>query len=300
MTGKLSEQIAALRKERGLTQEQLGNMVGVSAQAVSKWEKGGTPDVELLPVLSRQLGVTIDALFGLEGGEQQAVEDAVSRWLRGFPAKDRLDKFCRLVWESIGYFAPEPLVLPDMSYPGSCKIDSGDGSCQLFLSQVMGEGGMLLDVHADDLSFVTLWPKPEGGWAQWLAPMEEYRKLFSVLARPGCLELVDYLYKRNLGWFSPGVVVKDLKMTRETAIELLDALTEREILSSMELEMEDGKANVYTVKEPLKLIPFLLLGRVLMQFDSNLMRFGDAMPILKPDEVWAKTNQNTPDRQRDL
>ena len=83
MTSKLSEQIAALRKERGLTQEQLGNMVGVSAQAVSKWEKGGTPDVELLPVLSRQLGVTIDALFGMEGGEQVAVEDAVGRWLRG-------------------------------------------------------------------------------------------------------------------------------------------------------------------------------------------------------------------------
>ncbi len=48
MASELSERIAALRKEHGLTQEQLGNMVGVSAQAVSKWEKGGTPDVELL------------------------------------------------------------------------------------------------------------------------------------------------------------------------------------------------------------------------------------------------------------
>ena len=84
MVGKLSERIAALRKERGLTQEQLGDLVGVSAQAVSKWEKGGTPDVELLPVLSRQLGVTIDALFGMEGGEQENPADAVGRWLRDF------------------------------------------------------------------------------------------------------------------------------------------------------------------------------------------------------------------------
>ncbi len=36
MSNELSEHIAALRKSRGLTQEQLGNMVGVSAQAVSK------------------------------------------------------------------------------------------------------------------------------------------------------------------------------------------------------------------------------------------------------------------------
>ena len=295
MASKLSEQIAALRKERGLTQEQLGNMVGVSSQAVSKWEKGGTPDVELLPVLSRQLGVTIDALFGMEGGEQQAVEDAVGRWLRGFPVKDRLDQFCRLVWQSVGYFAPGDLVLPDMSYPPSCKLNGDGGIDPLFLSQVMGEGGMLLDVHADDLSFVTLWPKPKGGWAQWLAPMEEYRKLFSVLARPGCLELLGCLYRRNLSWFSPGVVVKELKMPRQTAEALLEALTEREILTSMELELEDGQAKVYRVTEPIKLVPFLLLGRVLMQFDSNLMRFGDALPILGPDEVWAETEKDAPD-----
>ena len=289
MASELSERIAALRKERGLTQEQLGNLVGVSSQAVSKWEKGGTPDVELLPVLSRQLGVTIDALFGMEAGEQEAVEDAVGRWLRGFPVKERMDQFCRLVWESIEYFVPEDLVLPGMSYPASCKIDAGDGIVQLFLTQVMEESGMLLDVHADDLSFVTLWPKPAGGWAQWLAPMEDYRKLFAVLAKPGCLELLGCLYRRNANWFAPGVVVKELNMPKEAAVELLEALTEREILDSMELELEDGKATVYRVAEPLKMIPFLLLGRVLMQHDSNLMRFGDALPIIGPDEVWAET-----------
>ena len=41
MSNVLSERIAQLRKDRGLTQEQLGQLVGVSAQAVSKWEKGG-------------------------------------------------------------------------------------------------------------------------------------------------------------------------------------------------------------------------------------------------------------------
>ncbi len=291
MASELSERIAALRKERGLTQEQLGNMVGVSSQAVSKWEKGGTPDVELLPVLSRQLGVTIDALFGMEGAEQEAVEDAVGRWLRGFPPKERMDQFCRLVWESIGYFAPGEFTLPGMDYPASCKLDDVDGGSRLFLTQVMGESGMLLDVHADDLSFVTLWPKPEGGWAQWLAPMEEYRKLFSLLAKPGCLELLGDLYRRNAYWFSPGSVTKRLKLPKETAVELLEALTEREILDSMELELEDGKATVYRVSEPLKLIPFLLLGRALMQWDSNLIRFGDALPVLTPDEVWAETEK---------
>lgn len=39
----------SMRKERGIKQEELANYVGVSAQAVSKWENGGVPDTELLP-----------------------------------------------------------------------------------------------------------------------------------------------------------------------------------------------------------------------------------------------------------
>ena len=64
MLDQLNERIAALRKERGFTLEQLGQMVGVSAQAVSKWEKGGAPDVSLLPAVADALGVSIDSLFG--------------------------------------------------------------------------------------------------------------------------------------------------------------------------------------------------------------------------------------------
>ena len=56
MASLLSERIAELRRARNLTQEQLGQLVGVSAQAVSKWEKGGAPDVELLPALADRLG----------------------------------------------------------------------------------------------------------------------------------------------------------------------------------------------------------------------------------------------------
>ena len=83
MPSILSERIAALRKERGLTQEQLGKLCGVSSQAVGKWEKGGAPDVELLPVLAQQLGVSIDALFGLESGDRLDVPEVVGGWLRG-------------------------------------------------------------------------------------------------------------------------------------------------------------------------------------------------------------------------
>lgn len=68
-TNKVGEQIAHLRKEKGLTQSELGERIGVSFQAVSKWERGETlPDTSILPDLARVLETTVD--FILLGGEK--------------------------------------------------------------------------------------------------------------------------------------------------------------------------------------------------------------------------------------
>ena len=61
----LSQNIAKLRKEKGLTQGALAKHLNVSFQAISKWEnKQSSPDVLLLPKLAEIFGVTIDELFG--------------------------------------------------------------------------------------------------------------------------------------------------------------------------------------------------------------------------------------------
>ena len=62
----IGNKIKMLRQKIGATQEQLGEKIGVSAQSISKWETGVTmPDITLLPILSGELGVTIDELFDL-------------------------------------------------------------------------------------------------------------------------------------------------------------------------------------------------------------------------------------------
>lgn len=57
--------IKRLRVNKGITQEQLGNAIGVSSQAVSKWENNTTlPDIGILPVLADYFGISIDELMG--------------------------------------------------------------------------------------------------------------------------------------------------------------------------------------------------------------------------------------------
>ena len=66
MNIEIGAKIKQLRIARGMTQEQLGNELSVSAQAVSKWESGTTmPDIQLLPEISVLFGVSIDELFSM-------------------------------------------------------------------------------------------------------------------------------------------------------------------------------------------------------------------------------------------
>lgn len=65
---KLGRTIAEARKAQGLTQEQLGSELGVSPQAVSRWENGeSAPDIALVPDLCRILGISADTLLGVDG-----------------------------------------------------------------------------------------------------------------------------------------------------------------------------------------------------------------------------------------
>ncbi len=60
----IGKNIKSLRRRTLLTQSQLAESLGISAQAVSKWENGTSlPDIMLLPEIARVFGVSIDELF---------------------------------------------------------------------------------------------------------------------------------------------------------------------------------------------------------------------------------------------
>ena len=75
----IGKQIAALRKERGMKQEELAKFVGVSPQAVSKWENGGVPDTELIPKIADFFGVSCDKLFGRSVSDYADLRSALAK-----------------------------------------------------------------------------------------------------------------------------------------------------------------------------------------------------------------------------
>ena len=76
MTETFGERFQRLRKEKGLTQENIAEAVNVSSHAVSKWENDiNMPDITLLLRLSEILGVTTDELLGKENHEVMIIKD---------------------------------------------------------------------------------------------------------------------------------------------------------------------------------------------------------------------------------
>ncbi len=65
--GNLGKRIADARHDTGLTQKDLADKVGVTAQAVSKWERGNAcPDISILDEVADALGVSLPSLLGIE------------------------------------------------------------------------------------------------------------------------------------------------------------------------------------------------------------------------------------------
>ena len=76
----LGQKIRELRRRDGRTQESLADAIGVTSQAVSRWEaNGGYPDMEMIPSIANYFGVSIDELFGYNNERSKKIDELVSK-----------------------------------------------------------------------------------------------------------------------------------------------------------------------------------------------------------------------------
>ena len=76
----LGQKIRELRRRDGRKQEDLANALGVTCQAVSRWEAGGGyPDMEIIPVIANFFGVSIDELFGYDNVREKRIDEIVNQ-----------------------------------------------------------------------------------------------------------------------------------------------------------------------------------------------------------------------------
>ncbi len=187
----LNESIKRLRKEKGFTQEQLADAIGVTSQAVSKWETTGCPDAMLLPEISDFLGVTIDELFGRKKDDDICVEQKVIDYLYNIPNEEKFERAYEIC------FAVSQMGLSDPSiYFKPYEIYNN-----LTYMRYITDYGILSMRLNKEFKYFFMCPKPENSYDDFLKYDNKYVKLFAFLAKPFALKAMYYLMSSSSGMF---------------------------------------------------------------------------------------------------
>ena len=156
MENTLGKRIAALRRQKDLTQDNLAQILDVSSQAVSKWENDQTcPDISLLPQLAQTLGVSVDELLSGKSEHPPVVQ-----MLPKEKQKDINDMMLRIIVDSAGdkVRLNFPLALVQVALDMGMELPNISGSSvmkSIDLKQIMelvqrGAMGNLVDVESAD------------------------------------------------------------------------------------------------------------------------------------------------------
>lgn len=98
-----SERLKWLRKEKGISQQELADKLCVVRQTISKWEKGlSLPDAEMLMKLAEVLGVTVNELLGIHTEDNKAQQEIIEQLMKINEQLVIKNRRSRKIWKIIG------------------------------------------------------------------------------------------------------------------------------------------------------------------------------------------------------
>ncbi len=196
METNFNTELKRIRKSKGLTQEPLADKVGVSAQAVSKWEMNSFPDAQLLPQIANVLDVSIDELYGM-GKEEKSVYQVVQDNIKNAIdySKDNPHKECYDIMMGIirafymgicGVVEYRPVEENIWNADGWETFSQGTYKCGYYQSRL-----------PENLYYFLFMPEPKDGYDKILAYDEKMIELFQFLGSPDILRAMYFLAGRK-------------------------------------------------------------------------------------------------------
>lgn len=115
MMKHFGERLGCLRKNRGITQDALAKYLGISYQAVSKWENGlGFPEITLIPAISSFFGVSSDFLLGIELEKSEDKIESALTAARKYTHTGEIEKSIAVIEEALKTFPNDHRLLCDL------------------------------------------------------------------------------------------------------------------------------------------------------------------------------------------
>ena len=260
----IGEQIKKYRIEKDITQEQLGQLLGVTTQAVSRWERGGTPDAELLPRLSEVLGVSIDSLFGRE---EQSIPTILARKLSQMPQPEAYRYTINICWAiQVGLLGEISLIDDIMNKFIDASIIN-EGNKRDYFSKVISESGMATMRMSADFDHFFLLSDPTCVMKDRISDSEKLRKVFKLLSDEKLLNIILYLYSLPHMPVATSLISKSLGMSENEIDRNMKILVDNHLVRSSVVATAYGNINSYSFREESFVIPLLCFADEIIKSD---------------------------------
>jgi len=254
----IGENIKRLRLEKGMTQEQLAGIVGVSNQAVSKWESDGSiPDGLLFVPIADALGVTTDNLFGRGTSYEKDVYAGIINLIKKTPDESRLEKAREICWQTQkGLFG--------IDADANFRPDELKGAD--FSSYVNRETGFTSISHGRDVPYFGIFTEPAGGFGVLEKHSERFRELFEALGDGYVIKSFFAIYSKPRGYtFEKEVLAKECGIPDDRIDDVMAKLAFA--ANPKEIEINGERRTVYTANQRHELVAALA---VLAEFFSAI------------------------------
>lgn len=259
MQSILGVKIKEFRTKKGITQEELGQLVGVTTQAVSKWERGGTPDAELLPPIARALGVSIDALYDMEQDTGSRLEDFIIEELYSKEDEEAFQRAVSLcIAIEMGLFKLDALKNKAV---GEMLDAVNDEQNHEYFSTLVSNEGLVRTRLSQNGRYFFMMPEPEGGYCDFLENIDGLSQIFATLSDADALKILFFMYQRNHKQISAQLIAESVGVSEEKVEKIMEQLAEINIASCSEVEMIEGDVKAYSVRREATLLPLLTFAR---------------------------------------
>ena len=258
----IGKQIASMRKERGIKQEELANYVGVSTQAVSKWENGGIPDTELLPKIANFFSVSIDFLFGRNITNYSDLRSALIKKICDTPRDERFKLVFNYCWDM------ERALMPHGDSIEKCSIEDyekGIGADVQHYSSIMQNNGFTRMGIANRSQYFLIVPDPKSTDNAYFNGID-YPAFFKDISDDDFWNACVYLNKRDYQKaFTTALFINKLGINAEKAGEILSKLKKYKMVYLTQVEMDDEIQTLYHFSPTPSFIALLIFAREIIE-----------------------------------
>lgn len=277
--------IYELRKTKGITQDELAKYVGVSAQAVSKWENGGVPDTELLPKIADFFEVSIDKLFG-RCDSNINITSAIFEHIRKTKpdSEERFKAIFELCWD---------IERSIFNFGGNVDAEIKNGGkikdYELMMkpddqqySSILSDHGFTRMGIANKLQYFLYVPEIKDK-EKGLFENINYTEFFRELSNKDVFNSFLLLFKRDSKKaFTENLFVKELNVDSIKTKEILKVLTKYHLIKKTQIELDDEIKDVYTFFPTPSFVSLLIFAKEIIDPPHSFAFYseGRAKPYL--------------------